>query len=215
MTLKEPSVSNLDGLIQRVKKEAIEAGNAQSQEIVTRAEQKAAEIMERAERTAAAILKETDEEIKKQRAVAQSALQQAARDAVISVQNLVSDMLNTIILQECTEVLSGTSLETIVRSVIEGWRSDTDGELDLDIILNKSDREALSGIFMKKLQEQVTGDLELKAHPGISAGFRIKQRGRHYYYDFTDRGITKLLSTFLNKELAATIDPPKNETGMA
>ena len=199
--------TNLDGLIQRIKKEAVEEGKAQSHVIVAEAEKRAADIIKRAEHTAATILRETDKKIEKQRAVAEITLQQAARDAVLSVQNTISGILNEIIHEECRKSLSGKSLESLLLAVVEGWQKDKDGELNLAIILNEADRKTLSSLFLDKLKEKVNGEIELRDHPSVSAGFRIQRMGEHFYYDLTDRGIAEILSQFLNKELAATLDP--------
>jgi len=207
MKTKEVPETNLDGLIQRIKKEGIEEAKTRSDEVIREAGKRASELIEQAKGKAETILKEAKEEIEKRDSIAKKALDQAARDVILSVREALIDMFGSIIKKECKEVFSGKALERILLTLIEGWQKDKDGDLNLEVLLSEAERSELSEIFLSKLKKKMKSGIELKVQPEIEGGFHVGIKGGNFYYDFTDEGIAAILAPFLSQELSAIVDP--------
>jgi V/A-type H+/Na+-transporting ATPase subunit E len=211
MKSEENANTNLNDLIQKIKSEGIEEAERKSEEIIKEAELMASEIVDKARLDAEAITKKTEEEIRKKESISEKALEQAARDIILSIRTSLTEIFDSLIKKEYRNVLSGKTLEKVLIKLIEGWQKDETGELNIELLLSESDRNALLEGFLSRLNEEIKAGIELKAHPNIEGGFRIGVKGSHVYHDFTDEGIADVLAEYLNPRFYNFIDSLKKE----
>jgi V/A-type H+/Na+-transporting ATPase subunit E len=211
MKSEENANTNLNDLIQKIKSEGIEEAERKSEEIIKEAELMASEIVDKARLDAEAITKKTEEEIRKKESISEKALEQAARDIILSIRTSLTEIFDSLIKKEYRNVLSGKTLETVLIKLIEGWQKDETGELNIELLLSESDRNALLEGFLSRLNEEIKAGIELKVHPNIEGGFRIGVKGSHVYHDFTDEGIADVLAEYLNPRFYNFIDSLKKE----
>ncbi|MGR3302713.1 MAG: hypothetical protein ACUZ8I_09460 [Candidatus Scalindua sp.] len=212
MKSEENSKTNLDDLIQKIKSEGIEEAERKSEEIIKAARLTASEIMNKAGLDAEAITGEAEEEIRKKEVISKMALEQAARDIILSIRTSLTELFDSLIKREYKNVLSGKTLETVLIKLIEGWQKDEMGELNIELLLSESDRNALLEGFLSRLNKEIKAGIELKVHPNIEGGFRIGMKGSHVYHDFTDEGIADVLAEYLNPRFYDFIDSLKKDT---
>ena len=211
MKSEENSKTNLDALIQKIKSEGIGEAERKSEEIIKEARLAASEILNKARHDAAYIIEEAEESIKTKESISKMALEQAARDIILSILASLTEIFNSLIKREYQDILSGKTLETVLVKLIEGWQKNEMGDTDIELLLSESDRDTLFEGFLSKLKEEIKSGIELKVHPDIEAGFRIGMKGSHVYYDFTDEGITGVLAEYLNPRLYDFIDSLKKD----
>ena len=209
MKTLESSNTNLNDLIQKIKSEGIEEAEKESEEIIKEARLTVSKILDNARQDAEAIIKKAEEEVRKREGIGKMALEQAARDIILSIRTSLTEIFDSLIKREYQTVLSGKTLETVLIKLIEGWQKDEMGELNIELLLSESDRNALLEVFLSKLNEEVKTGIELKAHPNIEGGFRVGVKGGHVYHDFTDEGIAEVLAEYLNTRFYNFIDSLK------
>lgn len=206
MKSQETAKTNLNDLIQKIKSEGIDEAERKSEEIIKEARRAASEILNKARQDASSITEEVEEEIRKREESSKIALEQAARDIILSIRTSLTEIFNSLIKKEYQNVLSGKILETVLLKLIEGWQKNEMGDTDIELFLSESDRDALFEGFLSKLKEEIKSGIELKIHPDIEGGFRIGMKGSHVYYDFTDKGIADILAEYLNPRFYNFID---------
>ncbi|MGR3175473.1 MAG: hypothetical protein ACUZ8N_12865 [Candidatus Scalindua sp.] len=211
MKSEENSKTNLNDLIQKIKSEGIEEAERKSEEIIKAARLTASKILNKAGLDAEVITREAEEEIGKKECISRKALEQAARDIILSIRTSLTELFDSLIKREYQNVLSGKTLETVLFKLIEGWQKDEMGKLNIELLLSESDRNALLEGFLSKLNEEIKAGIELKVHPDIEGGFRIGMKDSHVYYDFTDEGIADVLAEYLNPRFYDFIDSLKKE----
>ena len=212
MKTPENSKANLDDLIQKIKSEGVEEAERKSEEIIKEARATALKILDKAGLDAETITKEAEEEIRKKESISKMALEQAARDIILSIRTTLTEIFDSLIKREYRNVLSGKTLETVLIKLIEGWQKDEMGELNIELLLSESDRNALLEGFLSRLNDEIKAGIELKVHPDIEGGFRIGMKGSHIYNDFTDEGIADVLAEYLNPRFYNFIDSLKKST---
>ncbi len=209
MKSEENSKTNLNDLIQKIKSEGIEEAESKSEEIIRDSRLAASEILHKARQEAASITEEAEESIKKKERFSKTALEQAARDIILNIRTSLTEIFNSLIKKEYQTVLSGTTLETVLVKLIEGWQKNEMGDTDIELLLSESDRDTLFEGFLSKLKEEIKSGIELKVHPDIEGGFRIGMKDSHVYYDFTDEAIADVLAEYLNPRFYDFIDSLK------
>lgn len=209
MKIPENSNTNLNDIIQKIKSEGIEEAEKKSEEIIKEARLTASKILDNAALNAEAITKEAEEEIRKKESIGKMDLEHAARDIILSIRTSLTEIFDSLIKREYQTVLSGKTLEAVLIKLIEGWQRDETGDLNIELLLNESDRNALLEGFLSRLNEEIKTGIELKAHPNIEGGFRVSVKGSHVYHDFTDEGIADVLAEYLNPRFYSIIDSLK------
>lgn len=209
MKIPEKSDINLHDIIQKIKSEGIQEAEKKSEEIIKEAKITASQILNQAWHKAAEISEKAEEEIKQKERMSKTALEQAARDIILSIRKSLTIVFDSLMKREFQNVLTGKTLEAVLIKMIEGWQRDKSGHVNLELFLCKSDRNMLLEGFLSRLQNEIKGGIELHIHPNVERGFRIGVKGSHVTYDFTDEGITDVLSEYLNPRLYAFIDSLK------
>lgn len=199
----------LGGLIKRIKAEGIDEAEKKSDEIISKARADAALIIADAKNEAEGIVLRAEAGLKTSQEKGRVALDLAVRDAVIRVKRAAEDMLALIAKRECKKALSGDGLERAILGFIEDYSRDSSASFE--ILLNESDRQALSDSFLKKLKNGLKCGVEIVTRSGIKGGFRIGRVGDEMHYDISDEAISELLISYLAPELAALIDQYKEK----
>ena len=196
--MKNIEETTLDALIKKVQAEGIDEANRKAEEIIKQAKGRAAAIIDDACKEAEVLHKKAEEEIKTKEENSRKSLDQAARDTVLTVQNSLAELFESLIQKKCSQNLTEENLSSFIRLIIKGWQKDRDKSPDFEILLNQKDRDALFEGFLASLKDEIKSGVELKAHPDIEAGFRFGAKGEHMFYDFTDQGIAEVLAAYLN-----------------
>lgn len=210
MKLQEKSNTNLNEMIQKIKLEGIQEAEKRAEEIIKEAETKASKIIHKARSDAEAIVKHAENEIKRKEDASKVALEQAARNIILSVRASLTEIFTTLVKKECQTVLSGETLKTLIFKVVEGWQIEKNGDICLEVLLSETDRDTLHEVFLTRLNEEIRSGIELKVHKNIEKGFRVGVRGEHSYFDFTDEGIADALAAYLNPKFYNFIDSLRN-----
>ncbi len=194
----------LQELVNKIKKDGVEAAEAKAAEIVAKAEEKAAAIQAAAKKEADDIVKKAESESARFEQAAVSAIRQAGRNLLISFRDGIGAELDALIRSETSSAYNAAVLKDLVPAAVRGWIANT-GSDDVAVILSPSDAKTLESEFAAALKAEIAKGLEIKADQGVAGGFRIGTRDGASYYDFSAESVADLFSAYLNPRVAAVL----------
>jgi len=195
--------TQLKELIETIKAEGVQNAEKQAEHIIAAAEEKAQEITADARRKAASIVEDAKADRTKQEAAGREAVQQAARDVVLSVQARLTAIFKEVVEGAVGEAMDGAVLEQAVVKVVGAWAEGDDQ--GIDVLLAERDLKRLESSLRTRLAERLAAGVEIKGSHAVKGGFRIATRDGGIYYDFTVGAIADALSAYLAPNLATTV----------
>lgn len=189
----------LQELLDKIRKDGIEAAQTDAAKVLAEAEERRRAVLADAEREAKAIVAKAKADAARFEEAGKAALEQAARNLVISFRTEISAVLAAIVRTDTEKTFSGSVLEAAIPAVLAAWKDK--GTEDLAVLLPPAELSKLEGSFRKKLESELKKGLELRPFPGIKAGFRIAEKDGAAYYDFSSDSLAEMLSQYLNERL--------------
>ncbi|MDR2150383.1 MAG: V-type ATP synthase subunit E [Spirochaetaceae bacterium] len=193
----------LQELIDKIKKEGIEATQAEIAQQKAKAEAEARHIIEAAQKEAAAIIAQGKIDAERSEAAGKAALEQAARNLILAFKAEIETLLGKLVRQELSTAYTADVLKLTLPDLLKSWVSAQTNTIDL--IVSESDLQKLQDFFNAKLDEQLKKGITLKSSRNIGAGFRIAAKDGSAYYDFSDEAVAEMLAGYLNPRLAAIL----------
>lgn len=185
------SDKTLDQLINTIKSEAIEAAEAKANTIIENAHKEAKAIIHNAEAKKASLIKDGEEEADATLVKGEKALQQAARDLSITLQNDIKSLLDAVLKKEVANAFSPELVKTAVLKVIEQIGSHAEVQLP----------ESMLQDVANYIQKQLKNAKELptiKGDSNLVDGFSISKTDEGWSYEITPQEIADVLSKHLS-----------------
>lgn len=192
------TTSGVAELIGRLKKDGIDAGEAEKRRLLEEAEQKAAAIIADAKAKADQLLASAKQERERQKQQLEAELQMAARDFALRfsdrikqqvIQPVVTDPIKAVL--DDPSFLKATLQELCVKVAQSG--------ADIEVALSPETRAKLEGFFTGELTRALGGrELSLVDESGL-VGFRLAKKGDSFAWDFSLDAVTS--------ELMRLVDP--------
>ena len=197
------SDSKLQELIDTLKKQAVESGEASSREIIEQAQKEALTIVDRAKGEAGDIVRQAQEEADKKAKQLESSMEIAGSQFVTSLKRDIEQNLLALPLKEnVTEALGDTGyLKELIRTVVLEYTGRPDCS-DLQVLVPKDQQEKLVDFMVELIAAQSDhGDpnhkgLTLKT-ANVDFGFMINRMDGNVTLDFTDEAFLALFLKFL------------------
>ncbi|RLI99218.1 MAG: hypothetical protein DRP08_07430 [Candidatus Aenigmatarchaeota archaeon] len=128
----------------------------------------------------------------------------AARDVIIALKTQIVKFFDLIVKKEVAAALSPDVLkEIIVRLVTQCYKQ---SDFELEILLSEKDKQNLRKLLEKDLQDEIRKGITFYPSPSVKKGFRIGEKDKNLYYDFTEDAIAETLNFYLNKKVKEIID---------
>ena len=194
----------LQELIDQIKKDGVDAAEAQAAAILETAEAEAAKIIAEANAQADKIMADAKNENERTVKSAEDAIRQAGRNLLISFRESVTKELKAIIGENVSSVYSDNSLSQLIIRTVEGWTMKPDAD-ELSVILSSNDLEKLEETLLAELKAKMLTGVTLKAHDNVDGGFRIAVNGDGAYYDYSKEAVTDMLSSYLSPKITALL----------
>lgn len=195
----------LQSLINRIQQDGIARAETEARRILSEANEQAAGIVRAAETRAQALLAEAEQAARTYDERANKALQQAARDVVLSVQEAVTRTLQAIVAARVGEALSIDVLKQMLVRFVEAYAA-RNGETDrIDLLVDEADRKAVVEYFLQQYRAAIDRGVEIHAEAGIGKGFRVAIQDAHLRHDFTRQDIAEALGRLLRPRLAEIV----------
>jgi V/A-type H+-transporting ATPase subunit E len=187
-------------LIDKIKKDGIDAASDEAAKIKMEAETEANSIIEAAKKEADGIITRGKQDAERSEKTGIAALEQASRNLVLVFKEEIQNLLNKLVAEQVVSNYGENVLKDILPEIIKGWAGK--GENNLAVILSESELEKIKGFFNEKLINELWKGIELKSSRKLSSGFHISNREGSVYYDFSAEAVAELLSAYLNPRLA-------------
>ena len=191
----------LQCLLDRIQKDGVEKAENEAASIVSRAEEKAAAIIGKANEDATTALAEAEKSAAVFAERGGKALEQAARDVVISVQDAVHAALHAVVNSEVTRTLDTETVAGMLTEVARAYFSSPSGEARLDILVNPARQEKLVQHLSAEFGEALRNGLDIKGSDSVISGFRVSVVDSSVEHDFTAEAITEALCRLVRPHL--------------
>ena len=190
----------LQELIDQIKKDGVDAAEAEATSIVDCAKAEAEKIIADAKAQAEKILADAKAENERMVKSSDDAIRQSGRNLLISFRESVTKELNAIVGDAVNAVYSADSLTKLVADVVEGWAKNPDTE-DITVILNTEDVKALEEAALASLRDKISKGITLKVNDNFDGGFRISVNNGAAYYDYSAEAIVDMMSNYLSPKV--------------
>jgi len=206
---EEPS-SGVRSLIDRVRSEGVEAASAEAEKILEEARNKAARIVEDARKEAERYSEKAREQERVEREAGRAALRQAARDAVLALEEQLTQSFGRQLQRVVTRRMEDSELlEKLILELVGAEQPESDERPEVLLPpralelqeLEKENRELgrdpvdafVLGLAQTELREGVT----LQAGPEGQVGIRIRLDDGNVEVDATAEAVAELLERHL------------------
>ena len=196
--------TELKHLIDKIKEEGVQQAERDAKNIIACAEENARDIIKDAEKKKATSIKEAQIQALNFRKASEEALKQAGRDVLLTLRGKVVEFFDRIIKEKISQELTPQELKDIIKTAVENFRKNSD--LDIEVLVSKKDEEKLQKALFSTLSQEAKKHLTLKGTLGIEKGFRIGEKGKDSYFDFSDGAISEAFSKYLNPKLIEILD---------
>lgn len=194
----------LHELIEQIKKDGVQAAEAQAEAILLSAKAEAEKIISEAQAQADKIIADAKSENAKTVRSGEDALRQAGRNLLISFRESVAKELKTIAGENVNAVYSSDDFAKLIVSAVEGWTAKPEAE-DVAVILNGEDLAKLEETVLGQLKAKMLGGVTLRANDNFDGGFRIAVNNGAVYYDYSAEAVTDMLSNYLSPRVTALL----------
>lgn len=187
-------------LLEKINQEGVLAAEQKARQIELQAQQQAEALVQKASAQAKKIVADAREQAAALEAGARSALQQAARDMVLTLRQDILALLQRLISADIKAALSADELSKIISGLIKDYcAAHSTGVL---ITLNEQDKNRLEGHVLTKLQAELKKGVELRSQESIRAGFIISFDAGKSHFDFTDQALADYIGSSLKPKIA-------------
>ena len=157
----------IQDLVSSIRKEGIEAANAEAESIIAEAKKKAESIVAGAKSEAVSA-------------------EQAKRDAVLAFKSEIQGEFEKILAADIGKELSGAALGKLIRAAVAG-------ENVADYAAEVSE---VGDVLKKELAEEIKKGLEIRPTKDVQQGFRLAAKDGSGYFDCSDDGIMEMLMPY-------------------
>ncbi len=193
----------LQELIETLKKQGVETGEATSRSIIEKAQKEADEILAKAKAEAENIAKEAKAEADKSLTQLQSSMEIAASQFVTKLKKIIEEKLLAFPLKkDLTKALGETEfLKDLLKILIAEYAKDP-GQKDLLLVLSKEQQDKLKDFVIDTIQAQADKEdethLSLSLQSGaIDFGFMVGKKNGSVMLDFSAEAFLALFLQFL------------------
>ena len=200
----------LQGLIDKIKKDGVAAAEKDSAKIIEASEKKAQAIIDEAQEKAAQIIKTAKSETQKMEKASEEAIVQAGRNMLLSFKDSLVGELDKIIQIETGKALAKDVLEKLVPETVKAWAKNADAS-ELSVLLSEKDLKALEGSLTASLKAEIKNGLEIKPDKTLAAGFRIGVKNGAAFYDYSAEALSEMFAAYLNPKVAGLMKTAAKE----
>lgn len=176
----------IQDLVTSIRKEGIEAANAEAAAIIAEAKKKAEAIVQDAKAEAKNAKEASEKEIGILKESALVSAEQAKRDAVLAFKTEIKGEFEKILKADVKKALNDAALGSLIRAAIQ----------DEDMAKYTAEVAEVSENLKQELAEEIGKGLEIRPTKGVQAGFRLAAKDGSGYFDCSDEEIMQMLMPY-------------------
>lgn len=190
-------------LIDKIKQDGIENASKAAQSLRDEAEVQAQKIVEKAKAEATKLVEAAQAEVARIKTTSQAALEQAARNAILSLQAKIQEIFTLVIQSDSATALNSSALNTLAPEILGKLLAS--GQEVGELLLSEGDFSKLEASLRSSLSKELSKGMEIKPVKDLDAGLRIVAKDGGAYWDFSAQSLANILATWLNPRLAETM----------
>jgi V/A-type H+-transporting ATPase subunit E len=190
----------LQELIDKIKKEGVDAASGEAARVKSDAESEAKRIVESAKKEADAIIAKAKADAERFEKAGNAALGQSSRNLTLAFKSEIQALLDRIVKKEVADAYNEDTLKAVLPEILKVWASK--GEDEANVLLSEKDLKKVKAYFDEKLSGALKKGVELKADRNLASGFCIANKDGSAYYDFSAESAAEMLSAYLNPRLS-------------
>jgi V/A-type H+-transporting ATPase subunit E len=203
----------LQHLIERIQREAVDIGEKQAAEILAKAKQQAAQIIAEAEKKAQARIEAAEKEAEQFTERSIKALQQAARDLLITVGQGVENIISNLAAEAAEGSLTYETVQEMLVKLAENYVGRSDRERRIELMVSPQDQARLINFFKDRYHDKLQQGIVIQGDERIFKGFKVQLQDGRVTHNFTSEAIAEALSNFLRPHLAEIVYKVAREGG--
>ena len=176
----------IQDLVSSIRKDGIDAANAEAEAIISEAKKKAEMIIADAKAEAKNIQETSEKEINILKESAALSAEQAKRDAMLAFKNEVQAEFEKILSAKIKNNLSDAALGKLIQAVVA----------DEDVQNYSVEVAEVSDSLKAELAEEIKNGLEINPTKSVRAGFRLAAKDGSGYFDCSDEEIMQMLMPY-------------------
>ena len=176
----------IQDLVSSIRKEGVEAANAEAEAIIAEAKKKADSIVSGAKAEAQQFKDTAEKEINILKESAEVSAEQAKRDAVLAFKSEIQSEFEKILKTDISKQLSGDGLGKLIRAAVAG-------ENVADCVAEVAE---VSDALKAELAKEIKDGLEIRPTKGVQTGFRLAAKDGSGFFDCSDEGIMEMLMPY-------------------
>ena len=176
----------IQDLVSSIRKDGIDAANAEAEAIISEAKKKDEMIIADAKAEAKNIQETSEKEINILKESAALSAEQAKRDAMLAFKNEVQAEFEKILSAKIKNNLSDAALGKLIQAVVA----------DEDVQNYSVEVAEVSDSLKAELAEEIKNGLEIKPTKSVRAGFRLAAKDGSGYFDCSDEEIMQMLMPY-------------------
>ena len=198
----------LKELIDQIKKDGVEAAEAEAQAILKAANDEAEKIIRNAQTEAERIMQNAKKENERMVRSSEDAIRQAGRNLLFSFRESVARELKAIVGENVNAVYSSDAFAGLIISIVKNWANNPDAE-DIAVILNTQDLDKLEETLLSALKDKMLKGITLKGNDNFDGGFRIAVNDGSAYYDYSAEAVVDMLANYLSPKVIELLKEAK------
>jgi len=202
----------LQELIDKIKKDGIEAATAEAAKLKSNAETEAGKLVAAAQKEAADIVSRAKADAERTERAGKAALEQASRNLVLAFKGEIQALLDKLVVQGVSAAYDTDTLKKVLPELLKAWTAKS-GAAPLDLLLSEKELAQLKTWSQGALASELQKGLTLKSDRNLGAGFKIANKDGSSYYDFSAESVAELLSAYLNPQLAGILKAAVQSAG--
>ena len=176
----------IQDLVSSIRKEGIDAAQAEAGNIIAEAKKKAEEIIAQANAEAKSKKDTTEREISILKESAAMNAEQAKRDAVLSFKDEIQGEFEKILASDVKNALSDDVLAKLIQTAVQGE----------DVSKYAAEVSQVNDSLKSKLAAEIKNGLEIRPTKNVKAGFRLAAKDGSGYFDCSDEEIMQMLMPY-------------------
>lgn len=195
----------LQPLIDKIRKEAIEKAEQEAERILSEARKKADEELKEAGQKAKSILAQAEKDAEQFTERGIRTLEQAARDVLITVGRGVEHILHDLVRESLDEALTIDVVKDMLSKMAETYIRREGKERRIQLLVTEEDRKELTKFYSDRLRKKLGEGIEIRADEGVGKGFQVSFVDKRVHHDFSREAVAEALSNFLRPNLAEIV----------
>ncbi len=191
--------NNVQDLINNIKTDGFEEAQKNAGVLEAEAKKKAEGIIRDAEAKAERIVADAKEAAAKFDLATRAALEQAARNVLLTLKQDILDLLKKLIAKDVGAALSGNKLAELVGIVAKNVA------VSAQVTLSASDIEALKTDCLSKLQQEAKNGITFSARRDRARGLTVSFDQQKSCFDLTENALVDYFAAFVSDEIAKII----------